>query len=375
MANLTTNYNLIKPLETESVDVNIINKNMDILDLVINGISNSTNISYQHSQSSHARTDATKTEPSDVNGSIKINGVDISVYTHPSGTNPHGTTKSDVGLENVDNTSDTDKPVSTAQQNALNDKVDKEDGKGLSTNDYTTEEKGKLSGISPGAEVNQNSFSNVMVGSTVISADSKTDTLRLISGSNITLTPNESSNEITISSAGGGSNVTLSSLGVNASAEELNFVDGVTSSIQTQLNGKSPSNHSHNNNYMQSSTSSNTYTSLSDFWTYCNDLMKNSKSRIVCGRAAFNTFTPISGWFRYIVSSQNTVGNGEYPVFGSILLDDGNVLFYGRVNGGMTNTSDLTIDWRILGGADYAPTLYLSGEPSSPLTNRMVWIQ
>ena len=35
------------------------------------------------------------------------------------GTNPHGTTKSDVGLGNVDNTSDIDKPISTATQQAL----------------------------------------------------------------------------------------------------------------------------------------------------------------------------------------------------------------------------------------------------------------
>lgn len=38
------------------------------------------------------------------------------------GTNPHGTTQSDVGLSNVDNTSDLDKPISTATQNALDDK-------------------------------------------------------------------------------------------------------------------------------------------------------------------------------------------------------------------------------------------------------------
>ena len=37
---------------------------------------------------------------------------------------------------------------------ALSGKVDKVDGKGLSTNDYTTAEKSKLSGISAGAEVN-----------------------------------------------------------------------------------------------------------------------------------------------------------------------------------------------------------------------------
>jgi len=41
------------------------------------------------------------------------------------GTNPHSTTQSDVGLANADNTSDADKPVSTAQQTALDLKADK----------------------------------------------------------------------------------------------------------------------------------------------------------------------------------------------------------------------------------------------------------
>ena len=36
---------------------------------------------------------------------------------------------------------------------------------------------------------------------------------------------------------------TLSSFGITASATELNYVDGVTSAIQTQLNGKAPTNH------------------------------------------------------------------------------------------------------------------------------------
>lgn len=62
--------------------------------------------------------------------------------------------KSTVGLGNVDNTSDANKPVSTAQQTALNNKVDKVSGKGLSTNDYTAAEKTKLSGIATGAQVN-----------------------------------------------------------------------------------------------------------------------------------------------------------------------------------------------------------------------------
>lgn len=41
-----------------------------------------------------------------------------------------------------------------AETAALNDKVDKETGKGLSTNDYTTAEQSKLAGIAEGAEVN-----------------------------------------------------------------------------------------------------------------------------------------------------------------------------------------------------------------------------
>lgn len=41
---------------------------------------------------------------SNTNGNIKIDNVETTVYTHPgSGTNPHGTTKSDVGLGNVSN--------------------------------------------------------------------------------------------------------------------------------------------------------------------------------------------------------------------------------------------------------------------------------
>jgi len=55
--------------------------------------------------------------------------------------------KGDVELGNVDNTADANKPISAATQTALNGKVDKEIGKGLSTKDYTSAEKTKLAGI------------------------------------------------------------------------------------------------------------------------------------------------------------------------------------------------------------------------------------
>ena len=44
---------------------------------------------------------------------------EIESHTNSS-SNPHAVTKTQVGLGNVDNTNDSDKPVSTAQQNALN---------------------------------------------------------------------------------------------------------------------------------------------------------------------------------------------------------------------------------------------------------------
>ena len=107
------------------------------------------------------------------------------------------------------------------------------------------------------SKTNQNAFSNVKIGSTTISADAVTDTLTLVAGDNITLTPNATSDSITISSKD--TTYTLSSFGITATATELNKLDGVTATttqinylnsatgnIQTQLDGKSNTGHTHN---------------------------------------------------------------------------------------------------------------------------------
>lgn len=69
---------------------------------------------------------------SEVNAAVAKTNLGLSdVATTPThsnltlddGTNPHGTTKADVGLGNVDNTSDVNKPVSAATQTALNAKI------------------------------------------------------------------------------------------------------------------------------------------------------------------------------------------------------------------------------------------------------------
>lgn len=69
----------------------------------------------------------------------------VDIDAHEARTdNPHYVTKVQVGLGNVDNTSDLNKPISSATQAALDTKVDKITGKGLSTNDYTDDEKTRV---------------------------------------------------------------------------------------------------------------------------------------------------------------------------------------------------------------------------------------
>jgi hypothetical protein len=55
--------------------------------------------------------------------------------------------KTSLGVDQINNTADASKPISTATQDALNTKVDKVSGKELSTNDYSTAEKTKLAAI------------------------------------------------------------------------------------------------------------------------------------------------------------------------------------------------------------------------------------
>lgn len=110
-----------------------------------------------------------------------------------------------------------------------------------------------------GGAVN-NAYKNIKVGSTTITASGE-DTIEFIAGTNVTLTPDASNKTVTIISSGGGGGSTGDMLksvydtnnngivdkaetlndgtySLSASITELNYVDGVTSAIQTQLNGK-----------------------------------------------------------------------------------------------------------------------------------------
>lgn len=87
-------------------------------------------------------------------------------------------------------------------------------------------DKTKLDGIATGAEVNQNAFSNITIGSTTIAADTKTDTLTVVAGSNVILTPDATNDKITITATDTTyGNATTTSAGL------------MTSAMVTKLNG------------------------------------------------------------------------------------------------------------------------------------------
>lgn len=82
---------------------------------------------------------------------------------------------------NLTSTSTTD-ALTAAQGKILKDLVDGKAPTGHTHSNY----------------VNQNAFSNVVVGTTTMAADTATDTLTLVAGSNVTLTPDATNDKITI---------------------------------------------------------------------------------------------------------------------------------------------------------------------------------
>lgn len=132
------------------------------------------NAAKTHADSTHARTDATKVEKSTTNGNIKINGTETTVYTHPSGTNPHGTTKSDVGLGNVGNF----KAVSTVANQGLSD----------------TEKSNARANIGAGTSSFSGSYNDLSNKPTIPSVGNGTITIKQNGASKGTFTMNQTGN-------------------------------------------------------------------------------------------------------------------------------------------------------------------------------------
>ena len=128
----TTNYGLKKPESTDVYDVDDFNSNMDKIDTELKRHSTHTdNKSNPHkvtkSQIGLGNVDNTKDIDKPISTAVqaalnlKAKVSDLTAHTTDE-ENPHKVTASQVGLGNVNNTADIDKPISTAVQNEL-DKI------------------------------------------------------------------------------------------------------------------------------------------------------------------------------------------------------------------------------------------------------------
>lgn len=136
--------------------------------------------------------------------------------------------KSDVGLGSVDNTSDVSKPISTATQNALNNKqntITNSDSitEGATNLFLTSVERNKLvntSGTNTGDQTNISGTANNVTGIVAVAnGGTGTATPSLVAGTNITLSGTFPNQTINASGGGGvtqliaGTNITLSPAG------------------------------------------------------------------------------------------------------------------------------------------------------------------
>jgi hypothetical protein len=172
--------------------------------------------------------------------SALVNAVQANLNNHINNqNNPHNVTKSQVGLGNVDNVkqatktefdahnNDTVRHVTQADKDKWNamlpaanytaadvlNKIKTVDGSGSGLDADTLD--GKDS-----SAFAQSAFSNVKVGSTNVAADSPNDTLELVAGSNVTLTPDATNDKVTISA-----NVPVSSVNGKTGAVSLTASD------------------------------------------------------------------------------------------------------------------------------------------------------
>ena len=97
-------------------------------------------------------------------------------------------------------------------------------------------DKGKLDGIAVGAEVNQNAFGNILVGSTTIAADTKTDTLTFVAGTNVTLTPDAANDKLTIAAKDTTYAAATQSVAGLMSAADKKKLDGVAPGAEVNQN-------------------------------------------------------------------------------------------------------------------------------------------
>ena len=131
-------------------------------------------------------------------------------------------TKANIGLANVDNTSDANKPVSTAQQDAIDSSLSE-------AKKYTDEGIAELVGSAPDALNSIYELAEAMQTN-----DSVVSALNDAVGTKA----NAADLDTHIADKTNPHDVTVDQLGITATVDELNFMDGVVSNVQDQINSK-----------------------------------------------------------------------------------------------------------------------------------------
>jgi hypothetical protein len=128
--------------------------------------------------------------------------------------NPHGTTKTDIGLSNVVNTDTTTTANITDSSNKRF---------------ITDAQQAVIGNTSNTNSGDQNLFSTIAVsGQNNVVADTTSDTLTLVAGTNITITTDQTTDSITINSTGGGGGGDVSSIETSTVDGQLAVFNGTT---------------------------------------------------------------------------------------------------------------------------------------------------
>lgn len=138
----------------------------------------------------------------DANGNITDSGskpADFNLYTHPNHSGD--VTSVGDGATTIANDAVTNAKLANMAVNTIKGRITASTG---DPEDLTATQVRTIINVADGAEVNQNAFSTVAVsGQSNVVADSKTDTLTFVAGTNITITTDAGADSITINASGG----------------------------------------------------------------------------------------------------------------------------------------------------------------------------
>lgn len=188
---------------------------LETLEDVVDTKANASHTHSEYASSNHSHDDLYYTE---IEVDTKLEGKASSTHNHDSAYY----TKTQVDTKD-DTTFNSAKSYADNLNSAMDTRMDSVES--------------KLNTISSNAEVNQNAFSNVVVGSTTIASDSKTDSLTMESGTGIYISADTTNDKVTITNAGvhsistGSTNGTIS---VNTNGTSANVaVKGLGSAAYT----------------------------------------------------------------------------------------------------------------------------------------------